>query len=253
MADVCRMFCFSFCPGDYRGEEESLPRIIKTFLRLSDIIQVLHLNWNKTTKHVRSRVLFVGWRPLALWSVFLWFSKELSPFGCLIVGYFYYVGLQPEFPANNWKCADEALRLTNSFYLEMKVSLTKCTPKLDCILHYTDCPESVQVYFCFLWNQWGFCADFDGVRILLWISTILMSTGGPSFSLWCCAANTSQIKCLWLYLKAIPHLQRTLFCEVRWMFVHWPYWCCRALTALSRSLCMEASSTGRAQWQLWLF
>lgn len=147
------MFCFSFCPGDYRGEEDSLPRIIKTFLRLSDIIQVLHLNWNKTTKHIRSWVQFVGWRPLALWSVFLWSSKELSPCGCLLAGYFYYAGLQPEFTANNGNCADEALRFTNSFYLEMKVYLKKCTLKLDCILHYTGCAESVLVYFCFPWNQ----------------------------------------------------------------------------------------------------
>lgn len=211
MADACCMFCFSFCPGDYRGKEESLPKIIKSFLRLSDIIQVLHLNWSKTTKHIMSWVQFVGWRPLALWSVFLWSSKELSPCcWCLIVVYFYYADLQPEFPASNWNCADETLRLTNSFYLDVRVCLTKCTLRLDCILHYRDCLELVQVYFCFPWNQWGFCADFVGVRISLWISTILMGTGCPSFSLWCYAVNTSQIKCLGLYLKVITHLQRTV-------------------------------------------
>lgn len=42
----------------------------------------------------------------------------------------------------------------------------------------------------------SFAADFDWVRISLWISTILIGTGSPSFSLRRYAGNTLQVNCL---------------------------------------------------------
>lgn len=68
----------------------------------------------------------------------------------------------------------------------MNVSVTKCIPELDCILHYTGCPEPVQVFLLLL----------KSVRVLL---LILPGSGFhcdfPPFSLWCYGGSTLQVKC----------------------------------------------------------
>lgn len=95
----------------------------------------------------------------------------------------------------------------------MKVSIIKHIPKLDCILHYIRCPESVQVFLLLL----------KSVRVLL---LILTGSGfhcgfplfswvreGPVLSLWGNTGNNSQAKCLGFALfnlKVFMYLQSTL-------------------------------------------